>query len=229
MERAVTAMWENVGQLLEKCLPGVAGVQALGGSMTRKITASLYMTLDGRGEFPKYPGWDRRLTEPNEMWREMWVNRYDDVTTVIMGRRSFVGHRGVWTEKARKKSDPKFLWDYSRWLDRVDKVCLSHRLKSPGWENSRIMKGDLSKIVTKLKREKGGNIIAEGGPRLVKEFLRRGLADDYWMIVQPVVFGRGPQYWGPMKEQQTLKLLSSKSLEDGELLLHFETVRGFRS
>ena len=24
--------------------------------MTRKITASLYMTLDGRGAFPKYPG-----------------------------------------------------------------------------------------------------------------------------------------------------------------------------
>jgi len=28
-----------------------------------------------------------------------------------------------------------------------------------------------------------------------------------------------------MKEQLTLKLLSSKVLEDGELLLHYETVR----
>ena len=130
------------------------------------------------------------------MWREMWLNRFDDVTTVIMGRRSFVGHRRVWTEKARKPSDPKYLVDYSRWLDHVDKVCLSNRLKSPGWENSRIMKGDLSKIVVKLKREKGGNIIAEGGPRLILEFLRRGLADDYWAVVQPVVYGKGPQVPG---------------------------------
>jgi len=193
--------------------------------MTRKITASIYMTLDGRGGFPKYPGSDRPSNEPNDFWREFWLNRFDDVTTVIMGRRSFVGHRRVWTEKARKESDPQFFWDYSRFLDGVDKVCLSHRLKTPGWENSRIMKGDLSTIVAKLKREKGGNIIAEGGPRLIQEFMRRRLADDYWLTVQPVVWGQGPQYWGPMKEQLTLKPLSSKVLEDGELLLHYETVR----
>jgi dihydrofolate reductase len=194
--------------------------------MARKITASCYMTLDGRGGFPKYLGSDRPSTDaPNEFWREFWFNRFDDGTTVIMGRRSFVGHRRVWSEKARKKGDPQFMWDYSRYLDKVDKVCLSHRLKSPGWENSRIMKGDLATIVAKLKREKGGNIIAEGGPGLIREFMRQRLADDYVLLMQPVVLGQGPQYWGPMKEQLTLKLLSSKVLEDGELLLHYETVR----
>jgi len=197
--------------------------------MARRVTANLYMTLDGRGAFPKYPGWDRPSTTANEMWREMWLNRFDDVTTVIMGRRSFVGHRRVWTEKARKSSDPKHLIDYSRWLDHVDKVLLTRSMKSPGWQNSRIMKGDLSKIVAKLKREKGGNIIAEGGPRLIREFLRLGLADDYWVVMQPVVYGKGPQYWGPMKDQVTLKLLSSTAMEDGELLQHYETVRGFRA
>jgi len=204
--------------------PRPPGRRHRNGSMARKITANLYMTIDGRGEFPKYPGSDRVSTGANDMWREMWLNRFDDVTTVIMGRRSFLGHRRVWTEKARKPSDPQHYLDYARWLDRVDKVCLSNRLKTAGWDNSRIMKGDLSKIVAKLKREKGGNIIAEGGPRLIQEFLRRGLADDYWLVLQPVVYGRGPQYWGPMKEQQTLKLLSSKVLEDGELLLHYEAI-----
>src|SRR5580658_3100475 len=98
-----------------------------GAQMSRKITASVYMTLDGRGAFPKYPGSDRETGEPSLMWREMWFNRFDDVTTVIMGRRSFLGHRRVWSEKARKPSDPKYFWDYARYLGRVDKVCLSHR------------------------------------------------------------------------------------------------------
>lgn len=193
--------------------------------MARRITANLYMTMDGRGAFPKYPGSDRVTKEASEMWREMWLNRFDDVTTVIMGRRSFLGHHRVWTESARKPSDAKYLRDYARWLDRVDKVCLSRRLRSSTWENSRILKGDLSRIVAKVKREKGGNIIAEGGPRLIREFMRRRLADDYWMVVQPVVYGRGPEYWGPMKEQLTLRLLSSTTMEDGEMLLHYETVR----
>lgn len=197
--------------------------------MSRKITANMYMTLDGRGAFPNYPGSDRRTREPNAMWREMWLNRFDDVTTVVMGRRSFLGHRKVWTEKARSPSDPPYAIAYSRWLDRVDKVCLSNSLMSPEWDNSRIMKGDLSEIVAKLKREKGGNIIAEGGPRLILEFLRRELADDYWMVLQPVVFGKGPKYWSNMSSQATLKLLSSETMEDGEMLLHYETVRGFRA
>jgi dihydrofolate reductase len=197
--------------------------------MSRKITANLYLTLDGRGAFPKYPGWDRQTAEPNEMWRAFWLSRFDDVTTVVMGRRSFLGHRKDWTEKARSPSDPRYAIEYSRWLDQVDKVCLSNRLASPGWDNSRIMSGDLSEIVAKLKRENGGNIIAEGGPRLILEFLRRGLADDYWLVVQPVVFGKGPRYWGNLGAQVTLKLLSSQTMEDGELLLHYETVRGFRA
>jgi dihydrofolate reductase len=197
--------------------------------MTRKITANIYMTLDGRGAFPKYPGWDRPSSGPNGLWREFWLNRFDDVTTVVMGRRSFLGHSKVWTEKARKPTDAQHLIDYARWLDRVDKVCLSNRLISTSWENSRIMRGNLGEIVARLKREKGGNIIAEGGPRLIQEFIRQGLADDYWAIVQPVVYGKGPRYWGNMGSQATLKLLSSETMEDGELLLHYETVRGFEA
>lgn len=194
--------------------------------MARKVTANVYMTLDGRGAFPKYPGSDRPSRETPVLFKEMWIPRYDDVTTVVMGRRSFVGHRTVWSEKARKSDDPAFQFDYSRFMDRVGKVCLSRRLKDPGWENARIMSGDLGRIVAKLKREKGGNIILEGGPRVVNEVLRRGLADDYWFFIMPVVYGKGPRYWGgPMKSQNTLKLLEVKLAEDGEFLLHYEAVR----
>jgi len=90
--------------------------------MSREITASLYLTLDGRGAFPNYPGWDRTTTEANDMWRRMWSDRFDDVTTVITGRRSFLGHRRDRTEKASNPRDPKYLVDYASWLDQVDKV-----------------------------------------------------------------------------------------------------------
>lgn len=194
-------------------------------TMARKITANVYMTLDGRGAFPTYPGSERPTTKANALFRHMWISRYNDVSTVIMGRRSFLGHRRVWSGKARKPGDPKFQFDYSHFLDRVDKVCLSHKLKDPAWENSRIMKGDLAQILADLRREKGGNIILEGGPRLVQEVLKRRLADDYWFFVMPVVYGKGPRYWGSMKDQNTLKFLELKHGEDGELLLHYEAVR----
>ena len=196
--------------------------------MTRKVTANLYMTLDGRGEFPKYPGSDLpsgKPGEPDEFFRKMWTDRFSDVTTVVMGRRSFIGHRRVHSLKGRKPTDPKFMFDFSRFLDRVDKVCLSHRLKKLDWENSRVLKGDLAKILQKLRGEKGGNIIVEGGPRLIHEVLRLNLADDYWFLVMPVVFGRGPRYWDPMTTQTNLKLLSASTMRYGELVLHYGAVR----
>lgn len=193
--------------------------------MPRKITANVYMTLDGRGAFPKYPGSERRTRRANALFRHMWISRYDDVTTVVMGRRSYLGHRRVWSGKARRPGEPKFYHDYSSFLDRVDKVCLSRTLKTPGWENTRILKGDLAAILAKLRKERGGNILVEGGPQVVREVLRRKLADDYWFFVMPVVYGKGPRYWGPMNEQNTLKLIEVKHGEDGELLFHYGRVR----
>jgi hypothetical protein len=51
------------------------------------VTANAYMTLDGRGAFPKYPDSERPSTEVTALFRHMWFERFADVTTVV--RRSF--------------------------------------------------------------------------------------------------------------------------------------------
>lgn len=193
--------------------------------MTRKITVNMYMTLDGYGEFPKYPGSDVRREEPSEGFIDMWISRYDSVDTILFGRRSYEDHYAYHSEAARKASDPKYMFEFSRFLDRSQKIVLSHFLKKTEWQNSRIMKGDLTRIVARLKREPGKDIIVDGGPSVVQEFIQRGLADDYQIAVWPVILGRGKHYWGSMLKQQTLKLLSVKTLKHGELMLHYETVR----
>jgi dihydrofolate reductase len=186
----------------------------------------MYMTLDGYGEFPKYPGSDVRSKEPGVGFTEMWINRYDSVDTILYGRRSYEGHLAVHSESARKPSDPKYLFEFSRFLDRSKKIVFSHSLKKAKWQNTLIMKGDLNRIVARLKREPGKDIIVDAGPSLVQEFIRQGLADDYRILVMPVIFGRGKKdYWGTMRNQQILKLLSVKELKHGELMLHYETVR----
>ena len=83
--------------------------------------------------------------------------------------------------------------------------------------------------MARLKREPGKDIIVDAGPSLVQEFIRRGVADDYRIIVWPVILGRGKHYSGSMLKQQTLKLLLVKSLKHGELILHYETLRARKS
>ena len=124
----------------------------MGSNLTRKITVNMYMTLDGYGEFPKYPGSDIRSEEPGEGFTDMWINRYASVDTILYGRRSYEGHLAVHSELARKESDPKYLFEFSRFLDRSQKIVLSLFLKKAKWQNTRIMKGDLSRIIARLKR-----------------------------------------------------------------------------
>lgn len=183
------------------------------------------MTLDGYGEFPKYPGSEVVPEEPGYAWKEMWSNRYDTVDTVIFGRRSFEGHLNVHSEAAKKAGDPKYMFDYSRWLDRCQKIVLSRTIKKTEWQNSRIMSGDLNDIVARLRAEPGKDIIVDGGPSLVHEFIQRGLVDDYRIGIWPVILGHGNHYWGSMLNQQTLKLVDVKTLTYGRLFLHYEAVR----
>jgi ATP-dependent Clp protease ATP-binding subunit ClpA len=49
-------------------------------------------------------------------------------------------------------------------LDRIQKIVLSRSLKKTEWQNSRIMKGNLNRIVARLKREQGKDIIVDAGP-----------------------------------------------------------------
>lgn len=193
--------------------------------MTRRIPANLYMTLDGRGEFPSYPASELVPPEPDEAFLDQRVRRYDDVANVICGRRSFEAHLAVHSEAARRSNDPEVLFRYSRWLDRANKVGLSRTLRSTSWSNRVVLAGDLGELVTRLREGPGKNIIVDGGPALVREFMIRDLADDYPMTILPVVHARGPAYWTEMPTQRPLHLLSVRSLPYGELLLHYEAVR----
>lgn len=193
--------------------------------MVRKITVNLYMTLDGYGEFPEYPGSDIVQEEPDEFWKDMWSNRYNSVDTIIYGRNSYEGHAQVHALSKRKSTDPEFLYDFSRFLEKCKLVVISNSLKKADWGSTRIMKGDLAEIVSQLKAEDGKDIIVDAGPSLVHEFMQKGLADDYRILVFPVILGTGNHYWGSMPKQQTLRLVKAQSLQYGELYLHYETVR----
>ena len=54
--------------------------------MTRKVTANLYMTLDGRGEFQDYPETDHQ-TDESGAFAEMWTKKYGTLDAVVFGRR----------------------------------------------------------------------------------------------------------------------------------------------
>ncbi len=160
---------------------------------TRKVLATLQMTIDGVAEWPAYPEAEGEDAEDDgsDFWEAMYTSYWDSVDTLLLGRHTYRKWAGFWPEVRKKPDAEKYMRQFSEFADRVEKIVFSRTLPSAPWERSRILRGDLSKELDRLRSEPGGNMVLGGGPRLAQEFLRRGLIDELRLVVYPSVVGRG--------------------------------------
>lgn len=188
----------------------------------RRVTLQMYVTLDGYNEFPEYPGsGDPPRDEVDPVSTEMWVNNWPSTDTLLFDREYYEQWAEFWP--ASKRTDEEHPWyrEMSAFTDMAQKVVFSESTEPVSWANSRLVGGDLGEGVARLRREPGKNMALVGSPALVQEFVQRGLIDDYFLAVFPVVLGKGRRLFGTSEHQQTLELLEAKSFPHGELFLHY--------
>lgn len=51
--------------------------------------------------------------------------------------------------------------------------------------------------------------------------MKADLIDDYWLLVQPVVWGTGKRLFDGLKDKVNLKLVDAKTLGSGVVALHY--------
>ena len=83
-------------------------------------------------------------------------------------------------------------------------------------------KGDLAEEVAKLKREQDGDIVVHGSARLVQALLEHDLVDELRLMVFPVVLGSGKRLFGETSDKKPLRLVDSKAVGDGVLILIYQ-------
>ncbi|HTW40625.1 MAG TPA: dihydrofolate reductase family protein [Thermoplasmata archaeon] len=193
----------------------------------RSVALHMYVTLDGRSEFPEYPGsGDPPNQDADPVATEMWLSHLDAIDTILLGRHAYEQWAEFWPRSKRTPGEHPFYHEFSRFLDRVQKVVFSKSLTSADWERTEIARGELASEIRRLKRAPGKEIAVGGGATLAQELMKRGLIDEYFLTIFPVVLGRGRNLFAPLPSQQTLELLSAKSFRHGEVVLHYRTVRG---
>ncbi len=62
---------------------------------------------------------------------------------------------------------------------------------APGWDDSRVLSGDLAAEITALKAEPGKDLLAHGGASFARSLVALDLIDEYRLLVHPVVLGAG--------------------------------------
>ena len=78
---------------------------------------------------------------------------------------------------------------------------------------------------TPLKQQPGQNILVYGSGQLVRTLMEHDLADEYWLLVYPLVLGSGKRLFND-KRKLTLKLMGAKTLNSGVAALSYQSVQG---
>ncbi|MEP6836250.1 MAG: dihydrofolate reductase family protein [Gemmatimonas sp.] len=150
------------------------------------------------------------------------VGRESQPDTLILGGTTYRGLEKSWTPWLTDPKAPKEMKAVAEELTAMTKVVFSKTLKAGDitWDNSELHAGNLIGAVEALKRSKGAGIMIMGSGTIVQQLATKGLIDEYVFILTPVIAGEGKPLFKDVNEFG-LELLSAKSFDSGNVLLHY--------
>ena len=178
----------------------------------RKITAALFISLDGVVEAPDqwhFPYFD------DEMGAAVDAS-LGAADTVLFGRKTYDSFAGAWPEREAAGGEDA---PFAKALGEARKIVVSKQKLEFTWRNSEQLEGDLVEVVTALKNEPGGNIALSGSVSVVRQLLAAGLLDELHLLVHPIAVRKGMRLFDEGETAIPLTLISSETFETGVLNL----------
>lgn len=147
---------------------------------SHRLTATLFMTLDGVVESPhewSFPYWDDEVGRFKH--EELRASE-----ALLLGRVTYEAFAKAWPGRT----------DETGFADRFNampKYVASRTLTAVSWTNSHLLEGELPGAVAALKRSVGGDVVLHGSVGLIDALLPHDLIDRFHLLVYPLVLGKG--------------------------------------
>ena len=180
-----------------------------------RIVVTEFVSLDGVVEAPgggedfKHGGWSFEISRGDE-GDAFKLEETMSSTALLLGRKTYEGFAAAWPSRDGEFAD-KF--------NSMPKYVVSRTLRSPEWNNTTVLEGEVLLAVAKLKEQLNGDIVVHGSPQLVQSLLEHDLIDELRLMVYPVVLGSGKRLWGETSDKKKLRLTDSKTVGDGVSIL----------
>ncbi len=166
----------------------------------------------GGAESFRYGGWTFEIERGDE-GDKFKLDETLSSEALLLGRVTYEGFAAAWPSREGEFAD-KF--------NTMPKYVVSSTLEEPEWNNSTVLKGDVAQEVAKLKQEHDGDIVVHGSAQLVQALVEHDLVDELRLMVFPVVLGSGKRLFGETSDKKPLRLVDSKTVGDGVVILIYE-------
>lgn len=183
-----------------------------------KLTVFNLMSLDGyiAGE-----GGDISWHNVDEEFQELATAASNSGNTLLFGRVTYELMAGFWPSPEAIRTDPLV----AAGMNRSEKVVFSRTLQKADWNNTRLVKDDMIAEVRRLKQQSGKDLTVLGSGSIVSQLAQEGLIDEYHILLNPVVLGKGKTMFEGLKKMLALQLTDTRRFRNGNMLLKYAPAR----
>ena len=183
----------------------------------RKLKLQVQMTVDGFVAGPEGQlDWMTRNLDQGVLARITQLT--DSSDTILLGRKMTDGFITYW--EGVQPDSPEY--SFARKMVDTPKVVFSKTLTRVEGKNVRVESGDLVKAVTRLKEQRGKDIVVYGGATFVSALIEHDLIDEFNIFVNPVAIGRGMRIF---KDRKALRSTGSAAYASGVVINTYQPVR----
>ena len=182
----------------------------------RKVIAFEHVSLDGF--FVDGKGDMSWAHKQDPEWNTFAGSNASGDGALLFGRVTYEMMASFWPTPLAMESMPAV----AEGMNRMPKIVFSRTLKKTSWKNTTLVKGDVAGHVRKLKNESGPGMAILGSGSIVSQLAQAGLIDEFQIVVNPIVLGKGRTLFEGVKEKIALKLIQSRAFGNGNVVLYYE-------
>jgi dihydrofolate reductase len=181
-----------------------------------KLVYLMNVSLDGYVEAPDHSLDWTIIDEEIHSW---FTDRSRETDAFLYGRRLYEVMNAYWPTAESDPSATDYMLDFARVWNATPKIVFSSSLTRVEG-NSRLVRGDVGEALAQLRAEFPGEL-SVGGPTLAAQFIRRGLVDEYRLVVHPVILGAGLRFFPDLETPVRLRLIETKQFASGATYLRY--------
>lgn len=179
----------------------------------RRVTFAINLSLDGYC--------DHTIFSPDEEVHHYFTDLMNDSDLLFFGRVMYELMFPYWSNVAKDQSGSESENRFAERITDIEKVMVSTTMKNAG-NNTRIIHSNPVEEVKRLKQLPGKKIALDS-VSLLPEFIEANLIDEFFLVVHPVIAGKGRHLLkeGSLHEKLNLKLVNMHRFTSGCVALHY--------
>lgn len=184
------------------------------------LTFAINVTLDGCC--------DHREAVADDALHRYYTRLMDESGGMLFGRTTYEMMESAWPAVARDPKARPAIRTWARKLEAKPKHVVSSTRRDFPWNNTFRVDGDLGEAIRALKRRTPRGLLV-GSPTLSAGLEQLGLIDEYRLAVHPILAGHGPTLFSGLSPSRRMRLLETRRLKSGVLLLRYRRTSSPRS